>query len=57
MVAVILGDQAQEASILLQSRKDFGVLKAPRSVIWLDNWPALPSGKSDLVALSQMVTS
>ena len=57
MVALILGDQTQEASILRQSRKDFGVLKAPRSVIWLNTWPALPSGKSDLVALSKMVTS
>lgn len=55
MVAVILGDRSQEASILHLARQDFGALKAPRSVVWVDTWPVLPSGKSDLAALSQMV--
>jgi long-chain acyl-CoA synthetase len=55
MVAVIMGDSAQEASILRQARADFGPLRAPRSVVWLDAWPVLPSGKSDFITLSQMV--
>ncbi len=51
MVAVLQGDMAQEAQILARSRSVFGVLKAPRRLIWRQDWPLLPSGKTDLRAL------
>ena len=51
MVAVVQGDQAQEAQILARGRAVFGALKAPRRLIWRDDWPMLASGKTDLRAL------
>lgn len=52
MVAVVQGDAAQEAQILARARATFGVLKAPRRLIWQKDWPVLPSGKTDLRALT-----
>ena len=55
MVAVLRGDRAQEDTILSTARAQFGPLAAPRSVIWAQDWPELPSGKSDLLSLARMV--
>ena len=55
MVAVIQGDAGNEAQILAQARQLFGVLKAPRWVIWRQDWPKLVSGKTDLRALQAEV--
>lgn len=51
MVAMVQGDPACEAQILAEARAVFGVLKAPRRLIWRQDWPTLPSGKTDLRAL------
>jgi long-chain acyl-CoA synthetase len=51
LVAVVQGDMAQEAQILARARAAFGVLKAPRRLIWRQDWPMLASGKTDLRAL------
>lgn len=50
--AAVIGDPAQEAAILAALRAAFGPLKAPRRLHWLADWPALPSGKTDLAALA-----
>lgn len=55
MVALIKGDRAQNAAILAAGRLQFGPLKAPRALIWCDDWPCLASGKPDLVALARRV--
>ena len=51
MVAVIQGDQGYEGQILAQARRIFGPLKAPKFIIWRQDWPQLPSGKTDLRVL------
>ena len=55
LVAVLLGDRAQEGAILAACRVRLGALKSPRAAIWLQDWPSLPSGKTDLVRLAQEV--
>ena len=55
LIAVLLGDPAQESAILAACRARLGVLKSPRAAIWLADWPSLPSGKTDLVCLAQEV--
>ena len=55
LVAVLLGDRAQEAAILAGLRGQLGPLKAPKYLIWLQDWPILASGKTDLVALARQV--
>lgn len=57
MVAVVQGDRTcgaalLEAALLQAGRERFGPLKAPRAVIWRDDWPVLASGKTDLVRLA-----
>ncbi len=52
MVAVLQGDRAQETAVLQAGRVRFGPLKAPRAVVWREDWPVLPSGKTDLVRLA-----
>ena len=52
MVAVVQGDPAREAALLQAGRERFGVLKAPRAVIWREAWPMLASGKTDLTRLA-----
>jgi hypothetical protein len=37
-------------------RAELGPLKAPKTLIWLENWPTLASGKSDLKALEARLT-
>ena len=53
MVAVVQGDAGCEDAILAAGRRQFGPLKAPRAVIWRQDWPVLASGKTDLVALAR----
>lgn len=51
--AVVLGDPACADAILAALRARLGPLKAPRRLHWRDDWPMLPSGKPDLVALER----
>ena len=55
MVAVLRGDRAHEAKVLGATRVEFGPLKAPRAAIWVQDWPALPSGKTDFQTLARQV--
>ncbi|NBE08059.1 AMP-binding protein [Paragemmobacter ruber] len=52
LVAVVQGDPAQEAAILRAARARLGPLKAPRALIWRDDWPETASGKADLVRIA-----
>lgn len=52
MVAVAMGDPAQEEAILKAARQTLGPMKAPRAVIWRDDWPELASGKPDLTRIA-----
>ncbi len=56
LIAVVQGDPAQEAALLAAARRRFGATAAPRAVIWRDDWPVLPSGKTDLAALALSVS-
>ncbi|MDR0808761.1 MAG: AMP-binding protein [Gemmobacter sp.] len=49
--AAVMGDPAREDAILAALRVAFGPLKAPRRLHWQADWPALPSGKTDLAAI------
>lgn len=53
LVAVAQGDVARTAPILRAARARFGPLAAPRRIIWRQDWPELPSGKTDLGRLSR----
>jgi long-chain acyl-CoA synthetase len=54
--AVLQGDPGAETAILRAARQMLGPLAAPRRVLWLPgDWPQLPSGKTDLVALARLV--
>ena len=55
MVAVLQGDALREQAILAAARMQFGALAAPRSVIWLEDWPMLASGKADYLQLAGCV--
>ena len=55
MVAVLQGDASAEAAILAACRFQYGTLKAPRAVVWLDDWPVLASGKTDLRRLESVL--
>ncbi|MEI6098606.1 MAG: AMP-binding protein [Alphaproteobacteria bacterium] len=55
LVAVLQGDAAMEAVLHRALRARLGVLLAPRQLIWLANWPDLPSGKTDLCRLAALV--
>ena len=48
LVAVVMGDMRQEAAILRAVRGALGALKAPKVLIWREDWPELASGKTDL---------
>ena len=52
LVAVLQGEAGREAAILAALRRRLGTLKAPKRLIWLDEWPVLPSGKTDLRAIA-----
>ncbi len=49
--AFVRGDAAQATGILAAARARLGPLIAPRRLHWLQDWPMLPSGKTDLAAL------
>lgn len=51
LVALAEGDPGQGAAILAATRQALGSLKAPKRLIWVADWPLLPSGKTDLRAL------
>ncbi|MBL4928734.1 AMP-binding protein [Fuscibacter oryzae] len=53
LVAVCQGDAAQEAAILRAARAELGPLKAPKILIWRQDWPELSSGKTDLAAIAR----
>ena len=56
LVAVLQGDAAQEQVILQALRTEFGPLKAPKTLIWPDDFALLPSGKPDLRRLEREVS-
>ena len=51
LIALVQGDAAVETAVLASLRQQLGPLKAPKAMIWLENWPTLASGKTDLKAL------
>lgn len=53
LVAVLFGDAAKEAAVLAACRAHLGALKAPKAIYWLQDWPALSSGKTDLVGVER----
>lgn len=53
LVAVAMGDPAQEEAILKAARQTLGPLKAPRAILWRSDWPELPSGKPDLTRIAR----
>lgn len=53
LIAVCAGDAGPGDQILRAARAHLGPLKAPRAVIWRQDWPALPSGKTDLRRLEE----
>ena len=52
MVAVLQGDRSVESAVLTACRDKLGALIAPKSVIWVERWPVLTSGKTDFVRLA-----
>ena len=56
LVAVVQGDPGAEPAILAALRAALGPLKSPKALIWRQDWPSLPSGKTDLRALAAGVT-
>ena len=55
LVACLQGDAGQEAAVLRALRGLLGALKAPKRVVWVREWPVLPSGKTDLRALEGLL--
>lgn len=55
LVGLVQGDRSAHAAILAALRAELGALKAPKALIWLQDWPLLPSGKTDLRALEVLV--
>ena len=53
LVAVLQGDAGQDQVILQALRAQFGPLKAPKMLIWSEDFALLPSGKPDLVRLER----
>lgn len=51
LVAILQGDPTVEPVVLRALRAQLGPLKTPRSLIWRQDWPTLPSGKTDLKSL------
>ena len=55
LVALLQGDRSIEDQLMARLRTELGPLKAPKALIWLKDWPVLPSGKTDLRALEGRV--
>ncbi|MGA0540044.1 AMP-binding protein [Neotabrizicola sp. VNH66] len=51
LYAVAMGDPAAEAAVLAHLRQVLGPLKAPRRILWRDDWPETAAGKTDFAAL------
>jgi long-chain acyl-CoA synthetase len=51
LVAVLQGNAIEEEAILRAARGRLGALKAPKRLIWREDWPVLLSGKTDLLAI------
>jgi long-chain acyl-CoA synthetase len=50
--AILRGDPSGARAILMAAKSRFGPLAAPRRVHWRQDWPQLPSGKTDLARLA-----
>jgi long-chain acyl-CoA synthetase len=55
LVAILQGEAGQEAGILAALRQSLGPTRAPKTVIWREDWPVLASGKTDLKALEAIL--
>ncbi len=55
LVAILRGDVAQGPTIGEALRTHLGPTKAPKALIWRQDWPTLPSGKTDLVRLAREI--
>ena len=53
LYAVLQGDAGRAAQILAGLRAEWGPLKAPRRLVWRQDWPVLASGKTDLARLAR----
>ena len=53
LVAVVQGDESCADVIMAAARAALGPLIAPRRLIWVQDWPRLPSGKTDLAPLRE----
>ena len=51
LVAMAQGDPIGAAAIMARLRQALGPTRAPKELIWIEDWPILPSGKTDLRAL------
>lgn len=56
LMACVQGDAGVEAALMARLRAELGPLKAPKSLVWVEDWPILSSGKTDLVALQARLT-
>lgn len=54
LVAMVKGDHSAEGAILAALRGKLGPLKTPKALIWVEDWPVLVSGKTDLKALEPL---
>jgi long-chain acyl-CoA synthetase len=55
LVAVLQGDAGSEEVLHRALRARLGATLAPKRLIWLEDWPDLPSGKTDLRRLAARV--
>ncbi|WP_435259530.1 AMP-binding protein [Thioclava sp. FR2] len=53
LLACLMGDQTAEPTIQAALLAELGPTLAPKSLIWRQDWPTLPSGKTDLARLAQ----
>ncbi|OYX23188.1 MAG: hypothetical protein B7Z10_11750, partial [Rhodobacterales bacterium 32-66-7] len=53
LVGLAEGDPGCEGAVMARLRATLGPLKAPKALVWVTDWPVLPSGKTDLVALAR----
>jgi long-chain acyl-CoA synthetase len=51
LVALVQGDRRAEGAVTAALRARLGALKSPKALIWIEDWPVLQSGKTDLRAL------
>ncbi|WP_135450948.1 AMP-binding protein [Tabrizicola caldifontis] len=55
LVAFVQGDSSTEPAVLASLRGQLGATRAPKKLVWIQDWPALPSGKTDLRALEALL--